>query len=58
MHALRLALRNLDQFRTSFYVILVVGPLLDRDIYLLDEPTSHLDRRTEQRAIDFLRRRL
>ncbi|MBN8549207.1 MAG: ABC transporter ATP-binding protein [Deltaproteobacteria bacterium] len=37
---------------------LLRGILLDRDIYLLDEPTSHLDRKTEQRVIEFLGRHL
>lgn len=37
---------------------LIRGLLLDRDFYLLDEPTSHLDRRTEQRVVEFLQQRL
>lgn len=37
---------------------LLRGILLDRDIYLLDEPTSHLDAETEKRVIDFLKTRL
>jgi ATP-binding cassette subfamily B protein AbcA/BmrA len=37
---------------------LLRGILLDRSVYLLDEPTSHLDRRTEQRVIDFIREEL
>ncbi|MBI4600098.1 ABC transporter ATP-binding protein [Candidatus Uhrbacteria bacterium] len=39
-------------------VNLVRGLLLDRDIYLLDEPTSHLDHVTEERVIQFLEKRL
>ena len=39
-------------------VKLIRGLLLERDIYLLDEPTSHLDTATEQKVIDFLRHRL
>lgn len=37
---------------------LLRGILLDRDIYLLDEPTSHLDAETEKRVIEFLKARL
>jgi ABC-type multidrug transport system fused ATPase/permease subunit len=37
---------------------LVRGLLLDRDIYLLDEPTSHLDADTEEKVIQFLEKRL
>jgi len=33
---------------------LVRGVLLNREIVLLDEPTSHLDSATEQKVIDFL----
>ncbi len=32
--------------------------LLDREIYLLDEPTSHLDSKTEEKVIAFLKKRL
>lgn len=32
--------------------------ILDRPIYILDEPTSHLDENTERTVIDFLRREL
>lgn len=39
-------------------VNLVRGLLLDRDIFLLDEPTSHLDRETEEKVIQFLEKRL
>lgn len=35
-------------------VNLLRGILLNREVYLLDEPTSHLDSATEQRAIAFL----
>ncbi len=37
---------------------LIRGLLLDRDIYLLDEPTSHLDAETEKKVISFLQKRL
>ncbi|MBI2427112.1 MAG: ABC transporter ATP-binding protein [Candidatus Kerfeldbacteria bacterium] len=37
---------------------LLRGVLLDRDILLLDEPTAHLDHKTEKRVIDFLAREL
>ncbi|MFN8390224.1 MAG: ABC transporter ATP-binding protein [Bdellovibrionota bacterium] len=37
---------------------LLRGYLQNRDIYLLDEPTSQLDERTELKVIDFIRRRL
>lgn len=37
---------------------LLRGVLLDRDIYLLDEPTSHLDAQTEQKMIAFLSKHL
>jgi len=37
---------------------LLRGALLDRDIYFLDEPTSHLDTATEAKVVEFLRRRL
>ena len=33
---------------------LIRGVLLNREIVLLDEPTSHLDSATEQKVIDFL----
>ena len=37
---------------------LLRGILLNREIYLLDEPTSHLDVTTEQKVVDFLAKRL
>ena len=37
---------------------LMRGLLLDREICLLDEPTSHLDVHTEQKLVKFLERRL
>ena len=37
---------------------LLRGVLLDREVYLLDEPTSHLDRKTEQRVLEFLAKHL
>lgn len=37
---------------------LLRGVLLDREIYLLDEPTSHLDSATEQKMITFLAKHL
>lgn len=37
---------------------LLRGVLLDRDIYLLDEPTSHLDVATERKVIAFLQESL
>lgn len=37
---------------------LLRGVLLDKNILLLDEPTSHLDHKTEQQAVAFLRRHL
>lgn len=37
---------------------LIRGVLLDREIYLLDEPTSHLDSQTEQKVVEFIRKRL
>lgn len=37
---------------------LLRGVLLQREVYLLDEPTSHLDRKTEQRVLDFLAKHL
>ncbi len=39
-------------------VNLLRGLLLDREIYFLDEPTSHLDRVTERRVIELLREHL
>lgn len=39
-------------------VNLIRGLLLDRDLYLLDEPTSHLDPHTEQKVIAYLRAHL
>ncbi len=36
-------------------VNLLRGLLLDRQIYLLDEPTSHLDLATEERVVSFLK---
>lgn len=39
-------------------VNLIRGLLLDRDIYLLDEPTSHLDTETEQLVVTFLEKQL
>lgn len=39
-------------------VNLVRGILLDRDVYLLDEPTAHLDAETERQVVDLLRDRL
>ncbi len=39
-------------------VNLIRGLLLDRDIYLLDEPTSHLDDETEERVVSFLKQKL
>jgi len=37
---------------------LIRGLLLERDMYLLDEPTSHLDAATEEKAVEFLRESL
>lgn len=37
---------------------LIRGLLLEREVYLLDEPTSHLDRITELKVIALLRERL
>lgn len=37
---------------------LMRGLLLNRDIYLLDEPTSHLDAATEARVVDFIQEHL
>jgi ABC-type bacteriocin/lantibiotic exporter with double-glycine peptidase domain len=34
------------------------GVLLDRDIYVLDEPTAHLDAATESVVVDFLKKHL
>jgi len=39
-------------------VNLIRGLLLDRDIYLLDEPTSHLDAETEKLVVTFLEKQL
>lgn len=37
---------------------LLRGILLDRDVYLLDEPTSHLDAQTEEHVAELIERRL
>jgi ABC-type bacteriocin/lantibiotic exporter with double-glycine peptidase domain len=34
------------------------GVILDRSLYILDEPTSHLDAQTEQIVVNFLRKHL
>lgn len=39
-------------------VNLIRGLLLDRDIYLLDEPTSHLDGETEKLVVTYLEKQL